>query len=90
MAAALVQLACLPGGDARSAEESLAAAEAEADTPEMRHLLWQATGARAHLVAAKRKLDEALAKVPPKHHAAMLANVRVNREIAAAAKELGI
>jgi serine/threonine protein kinase/tetratricopeptide (TPR) repeat protein len=89
-AVALVHLACLPGGDARAAEEALAAAGTEAETAELRLLLWQATGERAHLAAAKRKLDKSLAKVPAEHHAAMLANVRVNREIVAAAKEQGL
>ena len=47
-------------------------------------LLWRATGDRTHLVEAKRLLDELLAKNPAEHHATMLANVRVNREIVAA------
>jgi hypothetical protein len=82
-----VHLACLPGGDAKAAAEALAAAGADAESAGLRFLLWQATGERAHLAAAKRLLDESFAKMPPEHHAAMLANVRVNREIAAAAKE---
>ena len=83
-------LACLPGGDARAAEEALAAAGADADSAELRFLLFQATGERAHLAAGKRLLEESLAKVPEEHHAAMLTNVRVNREIVAAAKEQGL
>jgi tetratricopeptide (TPR) repeat protein len=90
VAQALVRLACLPGGDVKAAEEALTAAGAEADSAGLRFLLWQATGERAHLVAARRLLDESLARVPAEHHAAMLANVRVNREIVAACKAEGI
>ena len=42
---------------------------------------------RAHLAEAKRLLDESLSKVPPEYHAAMLTNLRVNRDIMAACKE---
>jgi tetratricopeptide (TPR) repeat protein len=100
-ALALAILACLPGGAPRdrsrdgpaspgamatAAVDALAAAGPDAETAGVRWLLWQATGDKAHLAAAKRLLDETLAKVPAEHHAAMLANVRVNREIAAAAE----
>ena len=47
----------------------------------MRWLLYQATGDRAHLEAAKRLLDEALARVPAEYHESMCRNRRVNREI---------
>jgi predicted ATPase len=90
IAQCLVMLACLPGGDVAAAVEALAAAGAYADSAATRWRLWQATRDRAHLAAAKRLLDEALAKVPAEHHAAMLANVRVNRDIAAAAKAAGM
>jgi hypothetical protein len=53
-------------------------------------MLWKATGDRAHLAEAKRLLDEILAKNPPEHHAAMLRNVRVNREIVEACRAEGI
>ncbi len=87
---ALAILACLPRGDAAAAVAALAAAGTDADTAGVRWLLWEATGDRTHLAAAKRLLDESLAKVPAEHHAAMLANVRANREIAAAAKAAGL
>jgi tetratricopeptide (TPR) repeat protein len=83
----------LPGGDVRSAETFFRAHEGRLSTEERiqsRWLLWKAIGERSHLVAAKLLLDESLAKVPAEHHAAMLANVRVNREIAAAAKAAGL
>jgi hypothetical protein len=41
-------------------------------------------------VAAKRLLDESVANVDAETRASMLANLRVNREIAAAAKEQGL
>jgi tetratricopeptide (TPR) repeat protein len=84
---ALAVLACLAGGDTRAAEAALAEAGDTGDSPRVRWLLWQATGDRAHLEKAKRLLDEALAKVPAEHHEAMLTNLRVNREISAAARE---
>ena len=52
----------------------------------MSHLLWQATGDRAHLEESKRLLDEALGKVPAEYHEAMRTNLRLNREIMAASE----
>jgi serine/threonine protein kinase/tetratricopeptide (TPR) repeat protein len=89
-ALALAMLACLSGGDAREAVAALAEAGADKDSARVRWLLWQATRDRSHLVAAKRLLDELLAKVPAEHHAAMLANVRLHREIVAAARDNGL
>jgi tetratricopeptide (TPR) repeat protein/energy-coupling factor transporter ATP-binding protein EcfA2 len=54
---------------------------------EARLLLWTATRDLTHLREAKRLLDDLLAKNPPEYHEGMLTNVRVNREIVAAAKE---
>ena len=67
---------------------ALAGVPEENVSAELRWLLFRATGDPAHLAAAKRLLDEALAKVPVEHHAAMLANLRVNREIERARKIL--
>ncbi len=89
-ALALAMLACLPGGDAQAAVAALAEAGEDENSARTRWLLWQATGDRAHLLEAKRMLAESLAKVPAEHHEAMLTNVRLNREIAAAAKEAGL
>jgi tetratricopeptide (TPR) repeat protein len=90
VAHALAMLAFLPGGDAGAAVAALREAGADNDSAEVRWLLWTATGDRAQLADAKRLLDESLAKVPAEHHEAMLANVRVNREVAAAAKAAGL
>ena len=87
------RLACLPGGDVADALASFTANEGRLDVDERlaaRWLLWKATGDRAHLVEAKRLLDEALSKVPAEHHESMLTNVRLHREIAAAAKAAGL
>jgi tetratricopeptide (TPR) repeat protein len=87
------ELALLPGGDAADAQAVFAANEERLDSEEglrARLLLWKATGDRAHLVEAKRLLDEATAHVDEETRASMLANLRVNREIAAAAKAAGL
>ena len=84
------ELALLPGGDAEDAlaafaehEEHLAAEERRS----ARLLLWRATADRAHLVEAKRLLDESLACVPEEHHESMCRNLRLNREILASWRE---
>ncbi|MCE9637759.1 MAG: hypothetical protein K8T90_18825, partial [Planctomycetes bacterium] len=87
------ELSVLPGGEASDAVSAFTAHQGELRLDECREarlLLWRATGDRTHISEAKRLLDEALAKVPAEYHAAMLANVRVNREIAAAAEEQGL
>ncbi len=87
------ELACLHGGDAAAAlaaftehEDRLSAAERLV----ARHLLWKATGDRAHLEEAKRLLDESVAHVDEETRQSMLTNLRLNREIMAACKEAGI
>jgi tetratricopeptide (TPR) repeat protein len=90
VALALALFACLPGGDAAVAVAALADAGEASDSPRLRWLLFQATGDRAHLEAAKRLLDAALAKNPPEHHEAMLTNLRLHREIAEAARAAGL
>ena len=80
----LALLACLPGGDATDALAAFTEHDERLDAEqhrEARHLLWKATGDRAHLEAAKRLLDEALAPVPAEYHESMCRNLRVNREI---------
>ena len=55
-----------------------------------RQLLWRATGDRTQLAEAKRLLDEMLSLSSDEDRASALANLRVNREIVAAAKEAGL
>ncbi len=83
-------LAALPGGDVATALAALAAHEARVpmqSATEVRFLLWQATHDRAHLAEARRRLDFMLAHAPPDCRESMLTNVRLHREIAAAARE---
>jgi serine/threonine protein kinase/tetratricopeptide (TPR) repeat protein len=83
-------LACLPGGDAAAAVAALADGGSGADTPRTRSQLWRATGDTAHLAVAKRLLDHLVAHAPPECRESMLANVRLHREIVAAAREHGL
>jgi len=55
-----------------------------------RFLVWKATGDRAHLEEARRRLDYLVAHAPPAHRESMATNVRLHREIAAAAAAAGI
>jgi len=83
-------LAALPGGDIDAAVAAFVACEARVgvrEAMEARHLLWQATHDLAHLGEAKRLLDHLVAHAPLECRDSMLANVRLHREIAAAAKE---
>jgi hypothetical protein len=57
---------------------------------DVRFTLWQVTADRAHLAEAKRLLDFTVAHAPPDSRGSMLANVRLHREITAAAKEAGL
>jgi tetratricopeptide (TPR) repeat protein len=84
----LALLAGLPGGDAHAADAELAEAGESDHSLRTRFLLWQATRDRADLAEAKRLLDDALAK-NVEHRDAMLANVRLHREVVAAAKADG-
>jgi len=87
------QLACLARGDAGDALAAFAANEERLGAEERRaarFLLFTATGDRTHLVEAKRLLDEAVSSVPDDVRESMLANVRLHREIAAAAREHGV
>ena len=82
-----------PGAMVAAALASLAAHEGLAGmlaAMEARFLLWQATRDPAHLAEAKRLLDHLVAHAPPDCRESMLANVRLHREIAAAAREQGL
>jgi hypothetical protein len=57
---------------------------------EARFQVFRATRDRAHLAEAKRLLDQFVAHAPADCRESMLANVRLHREIAAAAKEAGL
>ena len=83
-------LARLPGGDVAAALAAFGAHEDHADVceaMEARFVLWQATLEPARLAEAKRLLDFLVEHAPPEYRDSMLANVRLHREIAAAARE---
>ncbi len=85
----LALLACLPGGSTDAAEVALRDSAGAGDSLRVRHCLWEATGDGAHLAEAKRRLDEILSKVPADRRRALLTNLRLHREIAAACREAG-
>jgi serine/threonine protein kinase/tetratricopeptide (TPR) repeat protein len=87
---ALAMLACLPGGDAQAVVAELAHASVGGYDSRTRFLLWQATRDPVHLAEARRLLDFIVEHAPPDCRETMLANVRLHREIAAAAKEHGL
>ena len=90
---ACCHLARLSGGHGKDALSAFTASGDRLTAEERREarlLLWQSTGDRTHLAEAKRLLDEALSFAPPEYHDSMLTNVRVNREIVAAAREHGL
>jgi serine/threonine protein kinase/tetratricopeptide (TPR) repeat protein len=85
--------ATLPGGDVAAALAALAVHESHIEKLEamnVRFLLWQATHDRVHLAEAKRLLDFMVEHAPADCRETMLANVRLHREIAAAAREQGL
>jgi len=87
----LAALANLPGDEhVESAVAAAAAAGEDNYTARTRLLLWRATGDTAHLAAAKRRLDHLVEHAPPEYRESMLTNVRVHREIVAAAKEASL
>jgi tetratricopeptide (TPR) repeat protein len=90
---ALCHLATFPGGDVAAAADAVQSYGARIPLQqrmEARHLLWQATHDRAHLAEAKRLLDFMVEHAPPECRESMVANVRLHREIVAAAKEAGL
>jgi serine/threonine protein kinase/tetratricopeptide (TPR) repeat protein len=90
--AARAHLALLRG----DADDALAVLAEHGDRVEVRmlmqarRLLWLATRDVAHLVEAKRLLDHLTAHAPPECRESMLSNVRLHREIAAAARQHGV
>jgi tetratricopeptide (TPR) repeat protein len=89
----LLELSCLSGGDVRTAQESFALSEGRMGLEQRiasRWLLWKSSGERTHLAEAKRLLDDMLSPWSEEDRASALANLRLNREIAAAAKEAGL
>ena len=90
IALGLALLARLPGGDATAAEAALAEMPERDGSPRVPFLLWKVTGKRAHLAEAKRRLAYLVDHAPPECRGPMLANVRLHREIAAAAREQGL
>jgi serine/threonine protein kinase/tetratricopeptide (TPR) repeat protein len=90
---AACQLARLSDGAVPAAVAALAAHEGRVGQQarmEARFLLWNAMSRTEHLAEAKRLLDHLVEHAPPECREPMLANVRLHREIAAAAREHGI
>jgi serine/threonine protein kinase/tetratricopeptide (TPR) repeat protein len=86
-ALALALLARLPGGDVAAAAAAAAAkAGVRAVSHRLQFALWRATGDARRLAEAKRALGELVAHAPPECRDAMLANVRLHREVEAAAR----
>jgi hypothetical protein len=89
----LLELSCLSGGDVRTAQESFTRNEERMELEKRilsRRLLWKSSGDVAHLAEAKRLLSEMLAPWSPEDRASALANIRLNREITAAAQAAGL
>jgi hypothetical protein len=87
------QLALLPGGDAADALAASAELGERLDARERAEaalLLWKATHDPVHIEAAKRLLDESIAQADEETRGLMLTQLRVNREIVAASKAVGI
>ena len=85
--------ATLPRGDVGAALAALAAQETRVEVRqamEARFLVWRAARDRTHLIEAKRLLDYLVAHAPPDCRESMIANVRLHREIATAAREDGL
>jgi tetratricopeptide (TPR) repeat protein len=90
---AAAHLALASDGDPSVALATLAANEARVEVAvamEARFVLWQATHDPAHLREAKRILDFLVEHAPPEFRESMVANVRLHREIVAAAREAGL
>jgi serine/threonine protein kinase/tetratricopeptide (TPR) repeat protein len=92
-AAVAAHRALLPGGDAAAAVAALASHESRTSAAlviETRFVLWKATGDRAHLAEAARRLGYAVAHAPARHRETMLAIPTLHREVAAAASAAGL
>ncbi|MCG3133352.1 MAG: Serine/threonine-protein kinase PknD [Planctomycetes bacterium] len=86
-------LAAAGAGDADEAEALLVAAGASLDVGHSmaaRFDLWQASRRREHLAEAKRLLDDWVAHAAPECREAMLANVRLHRDITVACGSAGM
>ncbi len=81
VAHAAALLARLPDGDVDAARTAFEAAGAKADALHVLFPMWQVTGERSYLDAAKRLLDEHVEHVPEEYRASMIANVTLHREI---------
>jgi tetratricopeptide (TPR) repeat protein len=82
-----------PGDKVAAALAALAKHDARLDVRtrmDVRLALFRATGDRAHVVEAKRLLDDVVAHAPEEFRGDMLANVHLHREVVAAAKEAGL
>jgi tetratricopeptide (TPR) repeat protein len=82
--------AAMPGGDCAAALDALEAHEGRVEVSaamEARLVLFRATGQRPHLVEAKLLLDRMVANAPPECRESMIANVRVHRDVAHAARK---
>jgi uncharacterized protein YyaL (SSP411 family) len=92
-ALALAMSTRLPAADVAAAEAAFGA-RAEWIDPRARMeaalRLYEATSKAACLTEAKRLLDESLSQFDAEDRARALANIRLNREIAAAAKAAGL
>jgi tetratricopeptide (TPR) repeat protein len=92
-AVCLALLADLAGGDADAARTALSQTRGGSTFGEsilMHFAVGRATRDRALLGEAKRALDELVLHAPPEHRESMLTNVRLHREIVAAAREAGL
>jgi serine/threonine protein kinase/predicted ATPase len=86
-------LAAFADGNAALAREELGRAPSGwglAFHMECRALLWRTAAEPADLAEAKRLLDHLVAHAPPDCRSSMLANVRLHREIVAAAGDRGV
>jgi serine/threonine protein kinase/Tfp pilus assembly protein PilF len=93
IACCLALLATVPGGDAGAAESALLESRERVlmeATMQARLDLRQATHNPAHLAEAKHLHDFKVEHAPPEYRETMLTNVRLHREIVAAAREAGI
>jgi serine/threonine protein kinase/tetratricopeptide (TPR) repeat protein len=87
------ELARLPDGNVSAALAAFAAHKGHADVSEAMEVcfrLWQVTRGPDHLVEARRLLVLLVEHAPADCRETMLANVRLHREIAAAAREQGM
>ena len=79
--------ACLGCGVVADAVRALEGDSEAPDLPYIRLLLWEATEDLSHLTAAKRLLDDLLARNPERYHAGMRTSVGAHRRILEARKQ---